>query len=159
MTKVLFVCLGNICRSPLAEGIFNHLIQKHNLSGEISCDSAGTSGWHLGEPPDERSVEVAQRHDIELEHLGRQFTTMDFQVFDYIIAMDRQNYSDIIATPGYEDFDPARVLLMRAFDELHPDEDVPDPYFGGNEGFDKVYEMLYRSCERLLGHVQNEATR
>ena len=96
MINVLFVCLGNICRSPLAEGVFNSLIEARGLSNKIQCDSAGTGGWHVGELPDGRTIDVAQRHGIELSHRGRKFSREDFKLFDYIVAMDHDNLQDIM---------------------------------------------------------------
>lgn len=154
MVKILFVCLGNICRSPLAEGIFQDLIEADNLENKLSCDSAGTSGWHIGEPPDPRSEDVARENGIVLEHVGRQFSKSDFQDFDYIIAMDRSNLYDICEVKGIDQFDEKNLYLMRDFDDLETGGDVPDPYFGGPEGFPKVFDMLRRSCENLLDHVR-----
>lgn len=153
MINVLFICLGNICRSPLAEGIFKNLVGEMGLSSEISCDSAGTSGWHIGEPPDRRSEAVAAKYGITLDHYGRQLEADDFRTFDYLIAMDKSNYQNIKAAEGFEEFPEDNLLMMRDFDSLGKGKDVPDPYFGGNDGFEDVYDMLKRSCENLLDHL------
>jgi len=153
MLRILFVCLGNICRSPLAEGIFQHLIEKNGLENKIFCDSSGTSGWHIGEPPDARSEHIASQHGINLDHYGRQLEADDFDTFDYIIAMDKSNYNHIRAAEGFEKFDEGNLLMMRKFDEIEPNSDVPDPYFGGPDGFENVYKMLHRSCSNLLKYL------
>ena len=154
MVNILFVCLGNICRSPLAEGIFQNLVDNKKLSGQIFCDSAGTSGWHIGEPPDRRSEAIANQHGLTLNHSGRQLDKEDFQNYDYIIAMDKHNLEDIKNSSGFESFDSSRLFLMRKFDAEGKGKDVPDPYFGGPEGFENVYQMLDRSCKKFLEYLQ-----
>ncbi len=156
MVNVLFVCLGNICRSPLAEGIFQTLLEQKNLSDKIFCDSAGTSGWHIGEPPDRRSEAIANKHGITLNHSGRQLEPDDFKNFDYIIAMDKSNLQDIQKAAGFDEMDEGRIFLMRQFDDIDRNKDVPDPYFGGPEGFENVYQMLDRSCKKFLNYLQGE---
>jgi protein-tyrosine phosphatase len=151
--RVLFVCLGNICRSPLAEGVFAGLVRERGLDNRIACDSAGTSGWHIGDRPDPRTIETAEKHGLRLDHLGRKFVSGDFQRFDYILAMDRQNYADIRSVPGYREYDPERLKLMRDYDDREPGGDVPDPYYGGMDGFEQVYGILHRSCGRLLDDI------
>jgi protein-tyrosine phosphatase len=151
-TRLLFVCLGNICRSPSAENIMNHLIQQRQLGDRVICDSAGTASYHLGNPPDRRMTQVAKAYGIDLRGQARQFGVADFDQFDYILAMDRQNYRDILA------LDPAgqrrdRVRLMCDFCRTHPDREVPDPYYGGPEGFTYVIELLLDACEGLLDHI------
>ena len=156
MLNVLFVCLGNICRSPLAEGIFQDLLVKKKLSDQFFCDSAGTSGWHIGAQPDRRSEAIANKHGFTLSHSGRQIEQEDFENFDYIIAMDQSNLENIKQVQGYETFNKDRLVLMRKFDDESPNKDVPDPYFGGPEGFETVYQMLDRSCKKFLKHLQEE---
>lgn len=153
MVNVLFVCLGNICRSPLAEGIFKNMIAEKGLANEISCDSAGTSGWHIGEAPDARSEAIANAHGISLDHTGRQLQEDDFRDFDYIIAMDKSNFQNIKAAKGFGNFAAENLVMMRAYDEQAKSADVPDPYFGGPEGFSEVYNMLERSCSSFLDHI------
>ena len=151
-TSVLFVCLGNICRSPLAEGIFTHLVAQRGLSDQFHIDSCGTGDWHVGRPPDPRSVLVARKYGLDISHLrARQFNARrDPTDFDWLIPMDRSNQDDIVSmgTPI------AKARLLRSFDPtLQSPCDVPDPYYGGDDGFDKVYEMLMRACEGMLTHL------
>ena len=151
-TGVLFICLGNICRSPLAEGIFTHLVEQRGLSDRFRIDSCGTGGWHAGNPPDPRSVLVASKNGLDLTRLrARKFDPhRDPIEFDWLIPMDRQNEIDIIELGTPSD----KVRLMRSFDRsLGKPSDVPDPYYGGDDGFDKVYEMLVRACEGMLTHL------
>ena len=156
MIKVLFVCLGNICRSPLAEGIFKDKVRKAGLDDKFTIESGGTSGWHIDEQPDPRSREVAERHGIYLDSLGRKAVNEDFKEFDYIVAMDSDNYADLKHLPASSDPDAAQLFLMRDFDDLGKGLDVPDPYYGGKDGFDHVYELLDRSCEQFLDFVIKE---
>jgi protein-tyrosine phosphatase len=156
--KLLFVCLGNICRSPAAENIMNHLIEQSELNGSIICDSAGTSSYHIGSPPDRRmSVAAAQKLGIKMCGRARQFQKSDFQDFDLILAMDRENYENILY------LDPSRqyhdkVRLMCDFCSQHTLKEVPDPYYGDSEGFNQVIELLVDACEGLLNHVSNQKT-
>ncbi|WP_293353675.1 MULTISPECIES: low molecular weight protein-tyrosine-phosphatase [unclassified Microcoleus] len=153
MTKLLFVCLGNICRSPSAENIMNHLIKQAGLSDRITCDSAGTGGYHIGSPPDNRMALAARKRKIELLGEARQFNRKDFENFDLILAMDRDNYRNILAvdTAGkYKD----KVRLMCEFCRSHDLKEVPDPYYGGPEGFDRVIDLLLDACEGLLEYVK-----
>ena len=144
-TKLLFVCLGNICRSPMAEGIFLHLARERGLSDRFIVDSAGTGAWHVGKRPDPRAIETANRYGIELPSIARQVSLNDFDSFDLILAMDRSNRSDL------EHLGATNVRLMRNFDAtLKGDHDVPDPYYGDGDGFVKVYEMLTRACDGLI---------
>jgi len=150
-TSVLFVCLGNICRSPLAEGVFLHLVAESGVADEIEVDSAGTGAWHVGERPDPRSLEVAERHGIELPGHARRVGEEDFHRFDRIVAMDRSNLSDLesLRPAGSE----ATLELLRDHDPDPGDGEVPDPYYGGDDGFDRVYTMVRRSCAALLDEV------
>ena len=160
--RVLFVCLGNICRSPLAEGVFLHLAREAGVADRFEVDSAGTGHWHVGERPDSRAQAVARRHGVELPSLARQVTRADFDRFDYIVAMDRENLWDLERmakeTPGAEP--RAKIRLLReddpdrtAGDDRH---DVPDPYYGGPSGFDAVYTMVHRSAKALLERLLAE---
>jgi protein-tyrosine phosphatase len=154
-TRVLFVCLGNICRSPLAEGVFRHLVRQRGLEDHYEIDSAGTGSWHVGAPPDERSAEVARRNGVPLEGTARQVTPSDLSTFDWVIAMDGENLRDLEAIrsrqPG-----TAQVHLLRDFDPEPGDREVPDPYYGGPRGFDHVYELVRRSSEAFLDHLEAE---
>ncbi|MEQ1856451.1 MAG: low molecular weight protein-tyrosine-phosphatase [Longimicrobiales bacterium] len=156
-TRVLFVCLGNICRSPLAEGIFLHLVREAGLAHRFEVASAGTGDWHVGERPDPRSTAVARRHGVELPSRARQVTPDDLESFDHVLAMDRENLGDLLrlAPRGAT----ANVRLLRAHDPVRGgagDDDVPDPYYGGPSGFDLVYEMVHRSCAALLAELTSQ---
>ena len=152
--NLLFVCLGNICRSPSAENIMNYLIKEASLDNKIICDSAGTSGYHIGAPPDRRMTAAAAKQGIELRGQTRKIRSSDLADFDLILAMDRENYRDIIYLDRegkYED----KVTLMCNFANNYSEQEVPDPYYGGSEGFDKVVDLLLDSCDGLLEHIVN----
>ena len=153
MIKVLFVCLGNICRSPLAEAIFKHKVEKLGLSDRIQSDSAGTSNYHIGEDPDHRSIQVAIRHQVPITHKGRQLHHKDGETFDYILAMDKTNHRDIIHMLADR---PEGLYLMREFDEQAKGADVPDPYYGGEDGFEQVFGMLDRSLDVFLNMIRKK---
>lgn len=150
--KLLFVCLGNICRSPAAENMMNHLLEQAGLTGQVICDSAGTSSYHIGEPPDRRMTAAAYQRGLKMQGCARQFTKADFAEFDLILAMDRDNYADICA------LDPAgtyrrQVFLMCDFCTYHTVQDVPDPYYGGPNGFNQVLDILTDACQGLLKYL------
>ncbi len=154
--KLLFVCLGNICRSPSAENIMNHLIKEGDLAEKIVCDSAGTSAYHIGSAPDRRMRAAAKKRNIILEGTARKFKVSDFKEFDLILAMDRENYRDIIYLDPQETYRD-KVQMMCSFAENYNDQEVPDPYYGGEAGFDYVIDLLLDSCSGLLEHiVKNE---
>ena len=145
MKKVLMVCLGNICRSPLAEGILKSKID----TSQIEVSSAGTGGWHVGELPDPRSIDVARKNGLDItDQRGKQFSTYDFEIYDHIFVMDQSNYNDEIKL-AQNDAERKKVQLI--LDETHPGKnlDVPDPYHGGRSGFDDVYAMLDKACEKI----------
>ncbi|MDA0701481.1 MAG: low molecular weight protein-tyrosine-phosphatase [Flavobacteriaceae bacterium] len=144
-TNVLMVCLGNICRSPLAEGI---LKSKLNTQ-QFYVTSAGTGPWHVGNAPDPRSIEIAQRHNLDItDQRGRQFSAYDFEEFDHIYVMDKSNFQDVVRL-AHTDLEKAKVSLL--LDVLFPNEnvDVPDPYYGGKDGFSAVYDLIDQACERI----------
>ena len=150
--KLLFVCLGNICRSPSAENIMNHLIEEADLTDKIVCDSAGTSGYHVGAPPDRRMNAAAIERGIKLQGKSRKLTPSDLQQFDLILAMDRENYQDILYLDRegkYED----KVYLMCDFVTNKTDREVPDPYYGGQDGFNYVIDLLFDACSGLLNRI------
>ena len=144
--KVLMVCLGNICRSPLAEGILSHLSEEQNLDWEV--DSAGTSSWHIGEPPHTGSIDIASKNGINITYQkARQFSSKDFERFDLILAMDSDNFNNIVsmtANNNYKD----KVELILNYSHPGMNMAVPDPYYTG--GFDKVFSLLKKACEELL---------
>lgn len=155
-TSVLFVCLGNICRSPLAEGIFRRLVADAGLEGKFEIESAGTGAWHVGERPDARAEMVASQHGVSLLSRARQVTDDDLRRFDYVIAMDRENLRNLqrMADALGSETD-AQIHLLREFDPERGDGDeVPDPYYGGASGFENVYEMVRRSCRALLSRLR-----
>jgi protein-tyrosine phosphatase len=167
MINVLFVCLGNICRSPMAEGVFQSLVATGSMDAIIQADSAGTSGFHTGELPDPRMMATASQHGITLTHRARKLTTEDFGKFDYILSMDSANLEIILALQKKASASPAnsaKILMMRSFDpEAEDDLDVPDPYYGGADGFEEVFAMLKRSNEQFLEflrqhHLQHSKT-
>jgi len=154
-TGLLFVCLGNICRSPLAEGVFLHQAKARGLLDRFDVDSCGVGHWHVGEPPDPRALATAKRNGVHLPSIGRQVDpAADFDRFDLLLAMDNSNRHALVRLGAPED----RVKLMRSYDptlaaaEEHELE-VPDPYYGGPDGFDRVFEMLERACGGLLDEL------
>ncbi len=155
MVKVLFVCLGNICRSPTAEGVFRRLLQEHGLTERVIVASAGTHAYHIGEPPDPRAQRAAARRGVDLSaKRGRQTAVSDFHEFDYVLAMDRENYEHLASKC------PValrhKVRLFMEFASSHAEPDVPDPYFGGTAGFDRVLDMIEDAAGGLLTEIQRE---
>jgi protein-tyrosine phosphatase len=157
-TRVLFVCLGNICRSPLAEGVFASLADEAGLSERFDVDSAGTGDWHVGEKADPRSAAVARRHGVELTCRARQVTAKDLHDFDHVIAMDQDNLRNLQRMAASSGGD-ASIELLREYDPDPGDGDVPDPYSGGDSGFDDVYDIVRRSCVALLAHLTADGVR
>ena len=142
-TKILMVCLGNICRSPLAEGILASKLPKD----KFQVDSAGTGSWHFGHQPDERAIAVAKKNKLDISiQKGRQFSTTDFDTFDYIYVMDASNYKDVVCLTNNQEHKTKVQLILN---ELYPNEnvEVPDPYFGLPNGFESVYKMLDETCD------------
>ncbi|MEP3045527.1 MAG: low molecular weight protein-tyrosine-phosphatase [Roseibium sp.] len=151
MTSVLFVCLGNICRSPLAEGVFRSLVEQAGLSDHFRIDSAGTGRWHIGDPPDPRSIEVAARQDIDISgQQAREIVPGDFHSFNIILAMDNNNLSTLRARAG------AQNSSIRLFLD-HPPIDVPDPYYDDENGFEEVYQMVKAGGEALLNQITDNS--
>jgi protein-tyrosine phosphatase len=151
--QLLFVCLGNICRSPAAEGVMQRRINEAGLAEQVRIDSAGTEGWHTGKPADARMRQIAAGRAYDLTSRARQVTAEDLRQFDLILVMDHQNRRDIAR------FDPtgeqgAKVRLFTEFCTNHDDKEVPDPYYGGEAGFQHVLDLLEDGCENLLQHIR-----
>ena len=156
MLKLCFVCLGNICRSPIGEGVMRHLLQQAGLGEAVEVDSAGTAGYHSGEPPDRRARAAGQRFGVEVGGRARQFKRGDFQRFDYVLAMDRANYDDL-AELAPDAAARSKLHLLRSFDPASSSgASVPDPYYGGDEGFDDVVRICLAACTPLLERLRRE---
>jgi protein-tyrosine phosphatase len=153
--RILFVCLGNICRSPAGENIMNALIERDNLTNLIECDSAGTSGYHIGSPPDPRMTAAAQKRGLPFEGEGRQFCRQDLENFDLILAMDKANYKDILRLDPRGEFGD-KVKMICSYCRKHRDREVPDPYHGGEAGFEYVLDLLTDACEGLLQNLKKQ---
>ena len=150
MKKVLFVCLGNICRSPAADGYLNHLIIKHELKNKVMCDSAGTSAYHTGEPADARMRESSLERGYPLNSISRAFNPVtDFKEFDYIIAMDNKNWKDLNSAAS-TDAQRDKIFKMVDFCTVHDVGGVPDPYYGAADGFELVLDIVEDACHGLL---------
>lgn len=157
MRKVLFVCLGNICRSPIGEATFNKIAQEKGLSELLWADSAGIMGWHVGKKADPRTIKNAVKHDIEITHLGRKLSKEDLDAFDHIVVMDEQNFEDVHKfyydtkkTPPSAE----KLFLIRDFDPtVRGVHDVKDPYYEGEEVFEEVFQILWRSNEAFINHL------
>lgn len=153
--RILFVCAGNICRSPTAEGVMRGLLDAEGLAERIEVESAGTGGWHAGDPPDARSVAAARARGITVDGAARRVTDDDFERFDLLLALDRENLRELLARAP-EDA-RAKVRLLREFDPAAVaggDLDVPDPYYGGERGFEDVLDLIEAACAGLLGEVR-----
>ena len=154
--RILFVCMGNICRSPTAEAVMRGLLRAEGLERAVAIDSAGTGGWHAGAPPDARAVAAARSRDVIVEGAARQVTAEDFEDFDLVLAMDRDNERELRArAPDAEA--RAKIRLLREFDPTAVaagELDVPDPYYGGPNGFDHVLDLVEAACGGLLDEVR-----
>lgn len=153
MVKVLFVCMGNICRSPTAQGVFEALVRREGLEARIQIDSAGTHGYHIGKAPDPRAQEAALRRGIDLSGLrARRAQPEDFLEFDYVLAMDDSNYEDLreLCLPDYEE----RLRLFLDFAPQSGVREVPDPYYGGQQGFERVLDLIEQAAEGLLADIR-----
>lgn len=153
--KVLFVCLGNICRSPTAEGVFRHLVQQEGHADWITTDSAGTHAYHIGAQPDRRSQQTASARGIDLSDLrGRQAISNDFHEFDYILAMDDENFQNLqdICPAGHED----KLSLFLDFSKDFSEAQVPDPYYGGDQGFEHVFDLVESASRGLLEDIKKQ---
>jgi protein-tyrosine phosphatase len=156
LTRLLFVCLGNICRSPTAEGAMRALVDEAGLSGQVDVDSAGTGAWHIGSPPDGRAVAAARRRGLQLSGVARRVEPSDFETFDLMLAMDHSNVADLRAIAAGED-ERAKVRLLREFDPQSARAgrlEVPDPYYGAPGGFDEVLDIVEAACAGLLEEIR-----
>lgn len=152
--RICFICLGNICRSPTAEAMMRRLLEEEGLTSEIEVDSAGTGAWHVGEPPDDRAKAAGRRRGLEVRGRARKVVVRDFESFDYMIAMDRSNQQDLhqLAPDGSS---RRKVELLRNFDPRAPrDAEVPDPYYGAGDGFERVLDICEAACRGLLEHIR-----
>jgi protein-tyrosine phosphatase len=152
--RLLFVCLGNICRSPAADGVMRDVVEKSGLSARIEIDSAGTEGWHSGKLPDQRMRQAASARGLTLDHRARQFKAADLERFDLILAMDRDNERNIRALDR-EKRHADKIRLFCDFCSDHAEREVPDPYYGGPEGFEHVLDLIEDGCEGLLREVKS----
>ena len=151
--RLLFVCLGNICRSPTAEGVMRALVAREGMEGAVQIDSAGTGAWHVGSAPDQRASEAARARGIELGGTARQVRPEDFFDFDLLLAMDGENMRELRQqAPG--EAERAKVRLLREFDSDGSALDVPDPYYGASGGFEEVFEIVQAACEGLLAQIR-----
>jgi protein-tyrosine phosphatase len=155
MVRVLFVCMGNICRSPTAQGVFAHLVESQGLTSLIQIDSAGTHAYHVGEPPDVRATQAAKKRNIELgSQRARRVTGDDFLDFDYVLAMDRNNYDDLISLCPTEH--QSKLYLFLEFATGLGEDEVPDPYYGGITGFERVLDMIELATQGLLAEIRQQ---
>ena len=155
--RLLFVCMGNICRSPTAEGLMRHVLLEAGLDSEVEVDSAGTGAWHVGDPADPRARAAAARRGIDLRSIARQVTREDLDSFDLVLAADIQNQHDLLALAGDDPVRRAKVRRLREFDPASVkggELDVPDPYYGGADGFEQVLDIVDAACRGLLGEIR-----
>jgi protein-tyrosine phosphatase len=150
MQKILFVCLGNICRSPLGEGIILHFIQEQNLHHLVQVDSAGTANYHINEPPDSRTIANAKKNGVDISALrARQFSVSDFDFFDKIYVMDKSNYENVISLAkniSYKNKVDYLLNVLEPFKNKH----VPDPYYGTEKDFEAVFQLVYKACQKIV---------
>ena len=155
MVRVLFVCMGNICRSPTAQGVFEHLVQDQGLTSLIQIDSAGTHAYHVGEPPDIRARQAAGKRGIDLgKQRARRVSEDDFLEFDYILAMDRSNYDDLMFLCPPDHWQKLHLFLKYA--NGLSEEEVPDPYYGGITGFERVLDLIEQAADGLLAEIRQQ---
>lgn len=158
MIRVLFVCLGNICRSPTAHGVMLGLLESEGLNDQVFVDSAGTAGWHIGKTPDPRSQQAALARGVDIsDQRARQVSAEDFETFDYVLAMDRSNLDDLKAlytSNGSQGTEPK--LFLRAFGRSFDEHEVPDPYYGGEAGFRHVLDLVEDACDGLLADIRQK---
>ncbi len=152
INKVMFVCLGNICRSPLAHAVFMKIVDNRGLSDSYHVESSGTCAYHVGEKADPRMRETAKQKGVDINHKSRQIFHFDLEEYDYIYAMDRNNYLDLISLTSNKEL-LKKINMFRDFDPSGQG-DVPDPYFGGQKGFDDIFDMVERTCNEILNSLE-----
>jgi protein-tyrosine phosphatase len=153
--KILFVCLGNICRSPLAEAIFKHKIKEKRLERQVEVHSCGTAHYHVGDTPDPRTIKNALKNGVIIDHLGRQLSKSDLETYDFIIAMDKSNHANILKLENAKDLSH-KIKLMRSFDLNLEGDAVPDPYYGDETGFQQVFDILSHSIDSFIHFLEKE---
>lgn len=153
--KILFVCLGNICRSPLAEAIFKHKIKEKGLENQFEVHSCGTANYHVGDTPDPRTIKNALKNGVVIDHLGRQLSNQDLEDYDFIIAMDKSNHTNILKLTNAGDH-AHKIKLMRSYDLNPSGEEVPDPYYGDEAGFQNVFDILSHSTDSFIQYLEKE---
>jgi len=151
--RILFVCLGNICRSPLAEAIFKDKVRRKNLERFVEADSCGTANYHVGDTPDDRTIRNALKNGVAIQHLGRQLAADDLDHFDFILAMDKSNHQNIHRLPNASRHQQ-KIVLMRSFDPQGMGKDVPDPFYGTEGDFQEVFDILDRSMDEFILHLE-----
>ncbi len=151
--RICFVCLGNICRSPTGEGVFQHLVDREGFSAFFEIDSAGTGAYHVGEPANSKSRNIAEKHGVQLHSRARKFEYSDFAYFDLVLAMDQDNLNDLKLLDRNQKYHD-KLFLLRNFDPSPGDGEVPDPYYGGINGFELVFDIVMRSSEELLEQIR-----
>ena len=153
MIQILFVCLGNICRSPAAEGVMNSIIQKNKLSSKITCDSAGTASYHIGQKADLRMIKTAKKRNIDILSQARQLQNHDLKNFDYILSMDQQNYQDIQLLNPQNQYS-SKIYHYKQFCPSSPEYGIPDPYYSNHiQAFEQVLDLLQEGCQNLLNYI------
>jgi protein-tyrosine phosphatase len=155
--RLLFVCMGNICRSPTAEGVMRHVLREAGLEDTVDVDSAGTGGWHVGEPPDGRARAAAAARGVQLSGAARQVTPADLDEFDLVLAADAANHRELLRLAGEDPARRARIRLLREFDPAAVaagELEVPDPYYGGSDGFEDVLDLVEAACRGVLDEIQ-----
>lgn len=153
--KILFVCLGNICRSPLAEAIFAHKIREKGYESRVAFHSCGTANYHVGDTPDPRTIKNAVKNGIVIDHLGRQLSTHDLETYDFILAMDKSNHANILKLENAKHH-RHKIKLMRSFDLIPAGDEVPDPYYGNESDFQNVFDILNHSVDSFIHYLEKD---